>query len=167
MARKRKHDSLDALDRAVRLEKEAKDYYARLTEVTANELAHRTFHVLAERHDIHSGWLEQVYKSPDDRRESLPEPDVMTCSAFDDIMRQIEHSSSPTVFDISEVQSAIVYSTKMRDTYEHFTADASEEWETRIFESLRREEQLLLATLHDTLDYLRSNLNLAQMKIKD
>ena len=153
----------DTLERALILEKEGKDYFLQASEHTDNELAKRTFQTLSARHDRHAERIELANRAlerqavPDIEQPAAPRP------LFEEIMRHIEQSTSPTARNINELRDAIVYSTKLRDVYAHLALIAREEWEVRLYSGLRDDEEALKLTLADSLNYLRSNFEISQL----
>ena len=152
----------DTLERAMVLEKQGSDYFSVASERTDNELAKRTFQAVAGRHDRHAERMEQVAHALD--QEAAPEVEPAAARMlFEEIMRRIEQSTSPTARNMAELRDAIVYATKLRDVYAHMAQAATLDWETRLYSVLRDEEESLRLTLSDTLNYLRSNFDLSQL----
>ena len=151
------------LTRAVILEKEGKDYFQQAALRTGNDLARRTFQALAERHTRHAERIEQISRALEKNAPPEIEPPAAAHTLFEEIVRRIEQSTSPTAHDITELREAIVYSTKIRDVYAHLAQTVPEEWERSLYGGLQGEEEALKATLADTLNYLRSNFELSQL----
>ena len=153
----------DTLERALILAKEGKDHFLHASERTDNELAKRTFQTLSARHDRHAERMELAGRALE--RQAVPEiePPTVPRPLFEEIMRRIEQSTSPTARNFNELRESIVYATKLRDVYAHLAHTAAEEWETRLYSGLRDDEEALKLTLADTLNYLRSNFELSQV----
>jgi len=153
----------EILDRAVTLEKEGWDYFVRASERTDNELAKRTFHSLASRHDRHADQIEEARRLVVARQTPRPRSVAPPRSMFEEIMRAIEQSAAPTAADIAELQAAIAYEAKVSDVYAHLARVSASDWEHSLYGLLHQEEQAMKLTLADTLDYLRSNFELSDL----
>jgi len=152
-----------SLYRAEVIEKESRDYFLKASEKTDNPLTKRTFQIISERHAKHSERIEQTYRAAQAKQPPEPEAPAQPRPVFEEIVRRLEQTTSPTAENIAEMRDAIVYATKIRDVYVYLENNAAEERERMLFAALNREEDGLKTSLVETLGYLRSNFQISRV----
>jgi len=156
-----------SLYRAEVIEKESRDYFEKASEKTDNPLTRRTFQIIAERHERRSERVEQALRATEAGQPSEgsqpAEEAAQPRPVFEEILRRIEQTTSPTADNIAELRDATVYAMKVRDVYAFLEQSAEGEAERELFASMGRDEDGLKTTLGETLDYLRSNFQISRL----
>jgi rubrerythrin len=151
--------TLDALQFAIQMEIEGKDYYLKASQQCDVKAGRELFEWLAGQEDWHRQKFEQIYKVVKDRKGW---PDIKISkggeSTPETIMSQITRATycevkEPTA-EISAIEGAMELENKTYDYYKKQAADATYEAQKSFYETLTMEERKHYLALVDYREYI-------------
>lgn len=152
--------TLEALKIAIQMENDGKEYYAKLSQQTSNELGKKLLETLSCEEDYHRQRFEEIYYAIRNKKEwpsiSLQtDTGEMLRSIFFSATEKITAEAKTFASEIEAVKEAMEMENRSYDFYKTRENNASHPAESKFYQSLAAEEKEHHLVLLDYFEYLK------------
>jgi len=153
--------TLEALQTAVQMEIDGKEYYLKASRQSGNDLGRKLLEQLSSEEDLHRQRFEEIYGRI---RDEKAWPDVQLVPGRTEVLKTLFKTESEKVgADISALQTeldavrtAMDMENKTYDFYKAQSAMATYDAQKRFFEAIAGEERVHHALLLDYFEFLKN-----------
>ena len=156
--------TLDALQTAIRMEIDGKEFYLKAGEASTNEIGSKLFKTLAKEEDGHRALFEKIYKSLQSKNNW---PDVTPAPADNELKTLFAKAVlkvKPSSSEIEAVHKAMEMENKTRDFYQANAKEAQFDVEKEYYVKLAGIEAVHHKTLLDYYEYLKNPVDYFTLK---
>jgi len=152
--------TLQALQIAIQMEIEGKEYYLKASQKSSNELGKKLLQSLATEEDTHRQKFEEIYKAIQSKRawpvtDFQPDGGKGLRTIFTRVIEETGSSIKPLATELDAVQMAIGMESKTHDFYQSQGKKATSDAERGFYEALAAEERAHHLILLDYYEYLK------------
>ena len=152
--------TLEALQMAIQMEIDGKEYYLKASRESSNELGRKLLQSLAAEEDIHRQKFAEIYDAIRNRKawpETRFKPDggKGLRTVFARVTEEIGSEVKASVTELAAVQQAIDMESKTYDFYKSQSENATYDAERDLYEVLAAEEREHHLILLDYREYLK------------
>ncbi|MFC1948736.1 ferritin family protein [Chloroflexota bacterium] len=154
------HDPAEALQTAIQMEIDGKEFYTKASQNSSNELGKKLLQTLAEEEDTHRLKFEEIYRAIQNK-ESWPETDFKPDGGqrlrtiFSRAIAEISSSVEPPATELDAVQTAMGLENKTRDFYLSQAESSTSNVAREFYETVAAEEKEHHLVLLDYYEYLK------------
>jgi rubrerythrin len=153
--------TLNALDIAIRMEIDGRDFYQKAARESSNELGRGLLATLAAEEDIHREVFTQIYEAMREKRrwpivDFRPDGGQRLRTVFTEAVQKPKTGTPPQANELDAIETARLMESRTYDFYKAQQKQASEPAEAEFYESLAAQEQMHNLTLADYQEYLRN-----------
>lgn len=154
-----KNKTLQAVQMAIKMENDGKDYYMKASQKSSNELGRKLLRELAAEEDVHRQKFEQIYDAIR-QKKGWPlvalEPDSgrVLRTVFTRAVKKLGSNVEVLTTELDAVQKAMEMENKTYDFYKSRGRDAVHNAERDFYASLAAQERVHHQVLLDYHDYL-------------
>ena len=152
--------TLEALQIAIRMETEGKEFYLKASKESENMLGRKLLQSLADEEDVHQKEFSNVYNIIKNKK-SWPEPDFQPLGGrklrtiFAESLEAAKSDVKATSSEIDAVQLAIDMENKSYEFYKNRSSIAGYDTEKTFYDTLAAEEREHSLILLDYYEYLK------------
>lgn len=153
--------SIEAVQQAIRMEIDGKEYYLKAAEQTGNELGKKLLKQLAAEEDIHRRVFENIFEEIRNQR-GWPKADIHADSGralrtvFADAIKTMSRDVSAMPEEIDAVETAMGMENKTYDYYRERGQQATHEAEKQFYTALAVQEEEHHRVLLDYYEFLKN-----------
>ena len=152
--------TLKALQTAIQMEIDGKEFYLKASEESNNELGKRLLQSLATEEDIHRQKFEQIYEAGRDKKgwptiDFQPDGGKALRTIFAKATEEIGSSINALPTELDAVQTAMAMENKTYDFYKSQLENATYDAERGFYEALASQEKEHHLILLDYYEYLK------------
>lgn len=151
--------TLEALQIAIQMEVDGKEYYQRVSQSSGNQLGRGLFQSLAAEEDVHRRKFEEIYDAIR-RKRAWPETDFhpdrgrRLRTIFVKAVEEMGSDVKAPATELDAIQTAMDMENKSRDLYESRSRSATYDAERDFYLVLAAEERGHYLVLRDYREYL-------------
>jgi rubrerythrin len=151
------HDqTVAALESAIQLEIDGKEYYLKMSSGSGNEMGKKLFQSLAAEEDLHRLKFEKIFKVIGSQK-SWPDTKIEShVGGLKSIFAEASADAQFTGTELEAVQTAMKMENKTRDFYLNRSEKALFPAEKKYYENLAKEERIHHTLLQDYYEYMQS-----------
>ena len=151
--------TLEALQTAIQMEIDGKEYYLKASRESSNELGKNLLKTLADEEDVHRQRFNQIFDSISNKKDwpetgFQPDGGRRLRTVFAEAMEQAGADTKPPATELEAVQTAMDMENKTYDFYTNQGRIASYDTEKDFYQTLageEREHQLILLDYYEFL----------------
>jgi len=152
--------TLDALQIAIQMEIDGKEYYLKASQESSNELGKKLLQSLATEEDIHRQKFEEIYDAIRSKKawpmtDFLPDGGKRLRTIFVRATEEMGSSIKSLATELDVVQTAMDMENKTHDFYKIQVGNATYDAERDFYETLAAEEREHHLILLDYYEYLK------------
>ena len=152
--------TLEALQTAVQMEIDGKEYYLKASQESSNELGKKLLASLAAEEDIHRQKFEEIYNAIRNKRawpvtEFQPDGGQRLRTIFAQATEEIGSNIKALATELDAIQTAMAMENKTYDFYESQGESATHDAERGFYKTLAAEEREHHLVLLDYYEYLK------------
>ncbi len=152
--------TLDALQIAIRMETDGKEYYLKASRESSNELGKKLLQSLATEEDIHRQKFKEIYNNVRTRKAWLvtdfqPDGGKRLRTIFAETTEQMSPKIKTTATELDIIETAMSMENKTYDFYKSQRGSATYAAERDFYETLAAEEREHHLILLDYFEYLK------------
>ena len=153
--------SVKALQQAIQMEIDGKEYYLKASEKTSNELGKKLLISLAAEEDIHRKAFEGIFedirqKRGWPRREFHVDGGRALRTVFANAIESLDRDVSPMPEELDAVQTAMAMENKTYDFYRERAKKSGYDAEKQFYEALATQEEEHHRVLLDYYEFLKN-----------
>jgi len=150
---------LEALDFALKFEREGKEFYEKAAKITDNPLGKEIFQTLAKEEVLHMKKIEEVYQNIEkeggwDQRITAICDSKLLKTAFAEAMEKIDTEIKASTSDLDALKKAMEMEERGENLYKDLADKAVDPLEKRFYLTLSVEERSHFLVILDSYDYL-------------
>ena len=151
--------TLEALQIAIRMETDGKEYYLKASQESSNELGRKLLESLATEEDTHRQKFEEIYRAIRSKKawptiDFQPDGGKKLRTIFARSTEEMASNTEAPNTELDAVQTAMDMENKTYDFYQNRGKDATHDAERDFYESLAAEEREHHLILLDYYEYL-------------
>lgn len=153
--------SVAALEKAIRMEIDGKEYYLKASEKAGNELGKKLLRSLAAEEDLHRKIFEDIFESirkkqgwP--RREFHADGGRALRTVFAAAIDNMERDVTSLAEELDAVQTAMAMENRTYDFYRERSRKAAHDAEKQFYEALAAQEEVHHRVLSDYYEFLNN-----------
>ena len=152
--------TLKALQMAIQMEIDGKEYYLKASQESSNELGKKLLQSLAAEEDVHRQKFEEIYDAIS-RKKAWPKTDFQPDSGkrlrtiFAKVTGEIGSNIKAPTTELDAVQTAMDMENKTYDFYTNQGKGATSDTERDFYQALAAEEREHHSVLLDYYEYLK------------
>jgi rubrerythrin len=152
--------TLEALEVAIQMEIDGKEYYHKLSHSSGNQRGRELFASLAVEEDIHRQRFEQIYDAIRSKKV-WPKIDIESDrgerlrTIFAKATEEMGSDIKAPVTELDSIQTAMEMENKSYDLYKSRSQKATHNAEREFYEALAAEERVHYSVLLDYYEYLK------------
>ena len=152
--------TLEALETAIRMELDGKDFYLEASEASSNELGKKLLRKLASEEDNHREKFEQIYEAIQNKMD-WPSTDLHPDGGkglrtiFANASEELGSGLKAPATELDAVQTAMSMENKTLDFYKSLGEKANHDAERELYQKLAAEEREHHLILLDYYEYLK------------
>lgn len=152
--------TLKALQIAIRMENDGKQYYQKLSHSSDNKLGRELFHSLAAEENVHRQKFEEIYDAIRSKKAWLkvdfqPDWGRGLRNIFAKALNEIDQNVKAPATELEAIQTAVNMESKSYDFYKSQGKNATHNAERDFYETLAAEEREHHLVLLDYYEYLK------------
>ncbi|MFC1984688.1 ferritin family protein [Chloroflexota bacterium] len=152
--------SLEALQIAIQMETDGKEYYLKASQESSNELGKKLLESLATEEDTHRQRFEEIYSVMQSKKawpviDSQPDGDKKPRAIFARATEEMASNIKALNTELDILQTAIDMENKTYDFYKSRGRNTTCDAERRFYEALATEEREHYLILLDYCEYLK------------
>ncbi len=152
--------TLEALQIAIQMEIDGKEYYLTASKESSNELGKKLLQSLAAEEDIHRQKFEEIYNAIRSRKawpvsDFQPDGGKRLRTIFAKTTEEIDSNIESLATELDAVQTALSMENKTYDFYKSQGGSATYDAERNFYETLAAEEREHHLILLDYFEYLK------------
>jgi len=152
--------TLEALQAAIQMETNGKEYYLKVSQKSSNELGRQLFQSLAAEEDIHRRKFEEIYNAISNKKAwpvIVPRPDAgkNLRTIFARVTEEIGSTIEIPATELDAIQMAMDMENKSYDFYKSQGEKADYDADRNFYQSLAAEEREHHLILLDYYEYLK------------
>jgi len=149
-------NTLEALQIAIRMEIDGKDYYLKAGQSSQNKIGQKLFNTLADEEDVHRQKFEEIYRAIQSKK-SWPEVNFQPHKAGElrSLFAQASKNVQSTKTELEAVKTAMEMENKTFDFYREQAGKAGFATEKKYYEMLAGQESIHHAVLLDYFEYVK------------
>jgi rubrerythrin len=152
--------TLEALQIAIQMEIDGKEYYLKASQESSNELGKKLLQSLATEEDTHRQKFQEIYSAIRSKKawpvsDFQPDGGKRLRTIFARATEEIRSTVKPLATELDAVQTAIEMENKTRDFYKSQSKNANYDTEKDFYETLASEESEHRLILLDYYEYLK------------
>ena len=149
-----------ALQMAIQMEIDGKEYYQKVSQKSDNQLGKELFQSLAAEEDIHRRKFEEIYNAIQGKKgwpwtDFQPDRGRKLRTVFVRVSEEMSSNIKAPAIELSAVQTAMDMENKSYDFYKSQTQTATYDVERDFYETLAAEEKEHNLILNDYYEYLK------------
>ncbi len=153
--------TLKALQMAIRMEIDGKEYYLKTSQESSNELGKKLLQSLAAEEDVHRQKFEEIYSAISNRKawpktDFQPDGGKRLRTIFARATEEIGANIKAPAIELDAVQTAMDMENKTYDFYKTQSKEATYDTEKEFYEALAAQEREHHAILLDYYEYLKN-----------
>ena len=153
-------NTLKALQTAIQMEIDGKDFYLKASQETTNELGKKLLQSLAAEEDIHRKKYSEIYEAIRKKKvwpvsDFKPDGGQTLRTVFASASEKIASNSQAPASELDAVQTAMDMENKSFDFYNNQAKNASGDTEKNFYETVAAEEREHHIILLDYYEYLK------------
>ena len=153
--------SIEALQQAIRMEIDGKEYYLKASEQTSNELGKKLLQSLAAEEDVHRKVFEGIFEDISNkrgwpRREFHVDGGRALRTVFANALDSMERDVKALPEELDAVETAMAMENKTYDYYREQGARAAYDAEKQLYEALAAQEEEHHRVLLDYYEFLKN-----------
>jgi len=155
------HDrTLQALETAIRMELDGKQFYLKASEASSNELGRKLLRKLASEEDNHRQKFEEIYQAVQNKMgwpetDFRPDGGKRLRTVFATASKEIGSKLKAPANELEAIQTAMGMENKTLDFYKSQSEKATSDTEREYYEKLASEEREHHLILLDYYEYLK------------
>jgi len=158
---KEQDKSVEALEKAIQMEIDGKEFYLKASEKTNNELGKKLLQSLAAEEDIHRKVFEEIFENIRNkqgwpRKEFHVNGGRALRTVFANAIDNMDHDVSSMPEELSAVQAAMVMENKTYDFYREQGKKAAYDAEKLFYNNLAEQEEEHHRILLDYYEFLQN-----------
>jgi len=151
---------LQALQIAIQMEIEGKEYYLKASQKSSNELGKKLLQSLATEEDTHRQKVQEIYSAVRSKRawpitDFQPDGGKRLRTIFARATEEMDSNIKPLATELGAVQTSIGMESKTHDFYKSQGKKATSDAERSFYEALAAEERAHHLILLDYYEYLK------------
>ncbi len=152
--------TLDALQIAIQMEIDGKEYYLKASQKSSNELGKKLLRSLAAEEDIHRQKFEKIYDAIRNKRswpttDFQPDGGKRLRTIFAKVTEEMSSNIKAPTTELDAIQTAMDMENKTYDFYKSQRGNATYDAERNFYETLAAEEREHHLILLDYYEYLK------------
>jgi len=152
--------TLEALQIAIQMEIDGKEYYLKVSRESGNELGKKLLESLAAEEDIHLQKFEQIYNAIQNKKawpttDFQPAGDKRLRTLFARATEEMDSNIAAPAAELDAIQTAMNMENKTYDFYTSQNQSASYDAERDYYQTLAAEERKHYLVLLDYYEYLK------------
>ena len=152
--------TLEALQSAIKIEIDGKEYYHKVSRSSDNQLGRELFQSLAAEEDIHRQKFEEIYNAISSRRawpktDFLPDGCKNLRTIFAKAIEEMGVNIKAPATELDAIQTAMGMENKTYDFYKSQVKNAAYDVERDFYEALAAQEKEHHLVLLDYYEYLK------------
>ena len=154
------HKITQALEAALQMEMEGKQFYQKLAEKSSNPLSRKLLQRLSADEDLHARKVKEVHDVIKDNKgwpdkETKFNHEISLRSVFDEGVEDLDaEPAKPTASDLEALKMAMTMEDKSYSFYRSRNEEAASPAEKAFYQALSAEERVHYLALLDAYDYL-------------
>ncbi len=150
---------VEALDFALRFEREGKEFFEKAAKITNNSLGREVFQTLAEEEDVHMKKIMEVYRDLEkkgkwEKRITVVGNPGRVKTVFADAVEKIGKDIKAGTSDLEALKKAMDLEERGQKLYNGLAEKAADPLEKRFYLTLATEERGHFLVILDSYDYL-------------
>ena len=152
--------TVEALQTAIQMEIEGKEYYLKASQKSSNELGKKLLKSLADEEDVHRQKFIEIYNSIRDKKawsaiDYQPEQGKELRTVFAQAIEKAGSNVQALTTELDAVQTAMDMENKTYDFYKRQGEKATHDTEREFYQSLAMQERTHHQILLDYYEYLK------------